>query len=440
MELLNNREWALVIWISFVCLFVICSPKMDQARKSLGNLVKLFFTRPIASVLLLLLIYITIMIYGLAKVGLWEFHQLKNTIVWTVSVAFLSLFRLESAKQDPHFIKNLVLDNLKLIAIVQFVIGIYVFSLVTELVLVPMMAIVGAMLALTQRDKKFHTVEKILNGILVTLGITFIVHAIYMLATNFGEFGKVQTIYDFSSPPLLTFLYLPFIFFMMVFTTYELVYTRLQFLVKDPSVRRYAKIYSFINFNFNIKLLERWASSLPFQDTSSKPGIKKSVKLLFKLLTVEKNPPKVLPNEGWSPYEAKNFLLNEGIKTGHYHFITPNEWVASSSLVEIDNGLLPNNISYYVEGSETTANILKLILNVNQSENSEMAHMKLLSSIKVLLNISLGLELTKKQEKAIVDGDDIKSVYGNFEFSVEKNEWPQNSIGGYDIRFILNHI
>jgi len=296
------------------------------------------------------------------------------------------------------------------------------------------------MLALAQRDKKYHTVEKILNGILITFGITFIVHTIYMLSTNFGEFEKVQTIYDFSTPPLLTFLYLPFIFFMMVFTTYELVYTRLQFLVKDPSVRRYAKMYSFINFNFNIKMLERWASNLPFQDTSSKQGIKKSVKQLFKLVTVEKNPPKVLPGEGWSPYEAKNFLLNEGIKTGQYHFIAPNEWVASSSLVEIDNGLLPNNISYYVEGNETTAKILKLILNVNQIENSEMAHMKLLSSIKVLLKTALGSELTTEQEKVFFDGKDIKLVHGNFEVSVEKNEWPQNNIGGYDIRVIVSRI
>lgn len=440
MDILNNREWALVIWIVVVGLFILFSPKMVHVRKSLRGVIKAFFVRHIISTLTLMLVYIATMIYGLSRIGIWEFNQTKNTIIWIISVAVLSLFQLESAKQDPHFFKHSVLDNLKLIAIIQFVIGVYVFNLVIELILVPIMAIVGAMLAVAQSDEKYQLIEKILNGFLATLGIIFIVHTLYMLATNFGDFGKIQTVYDFSIPPLLTFLYLPFIFFMMVYTTYELFCARLQVLVKDPSVRRYAKMYSFFNFHFNIKLIERWAGTLHFQNTSSKQAIKESIKQIFKLIAVEKNPPKVISSEGWSPYEAKNFLLKEDIKTGYYHSFAPNEWFASSSLVEIGNDLIPNNVSYYVEGNENTAKCLKLILNVNQRENAEMAHMKLLSSVKVLLKSALGVELTREIEAAIIERKDMKIKYENFEFSVEKNDWPQNSIGGYDIRAIISCI
>ena len=440
MDILNNREWALVIWIFVLILFVIVSPKMDQVRESFRGVIKAFFAKTIVTTIALMLIYIAIIVFGLAKIGLWESHQLKNTIIWTISVATLSLFRLESAKEDPRFLKNSVLDNLKLIAIIQFVIGFYVFGLFIELILVPVMPISGVMVAFAQRDKKYHLVEKVFNGFLVTLGTIFIARTLYMLATNFGEFAKIQTIYDFSVPPLLTCLYLPFIFFMMIFTTYELVNTRLQFLIKNPSVRSYGKMYSFFNFHLNIKLIERWASSLPFQDTSSKEGIKKSVKQIFKLVSVEKNPPKVMPSEGWSPYEAKNFLLSEEIKTGYYHSIAPDEWVASSALIEIGNDLFPNNISYYVEGDETTAKLLKLIVNVNLRENAEIAHVKLLSSVKVLLKAALGLDATSEIETAIINGKNMKLKHGSLEFTVEKNDWPQNSIGGYDIKITISRI
>lgn len=439
MDILNNREWALVIWIFVLILFVLSSQKMGQIREFFKEFIK-FFARPIVTTLALMLIYIAIMVFGLAKLGLWESHQLKNTIIWTISVATLSLFRLESAKKDPHFLKNSVLDNLKLIAIIQFVVGVYVFGFFFELILVPIMTISGALVAIAQRDKKYHLVEKILNGFLVILGTIFITRTIYMLATNFGEFAKIQTIYDFSVPPLLTCLYLPFIFFMMVFTTYELVNIRLQLLIKNPTIRSYARMYSFFNFHLNIKLIERWASSLPFQDTSSKEGIKKSVKQIFKMVSVEKNPPKVMLSEGWSPYEAKNFLSSEEIKTGYYHSIAPDEWFASSSLIEIGNDLFRNNISYYVEGNETTAKLLKLILNVNQRENAEIAHVKLLSSVKVLLKAALGLDATREIGAAIINGKNMKLKHESFEFTVEKNDWPQNSIGGYDIKIIISSI
>jgi len=148
MDILNNREWALVIWIFVLVLFGLISPKMDQVRESFKEAIKAFFARAIVTTLALMLIYIAIMVFGLAKLGLWESHQLKNTLIWTISVATLSLFRLELAKEDPHFLKNSVLDNLKLIAIIQFVVGVYVFGIFVELILVPIMTILGAMVTI----------------------------------------------------------------------------------------------------------------------------------------------------------------------------------------------------------------------------------------------------------------------------------------------------
>ncbi len=440
MEIINNREWALVIWIFAFTLFTLVHPKMGQVRKSLKETFKALFAKSIIIILALMLSYIAIMILGLVNVGLWKSHQLKNTIVWAISVATLYLFRLEAAKNDRNFFKNLFFDNLKLIAIIQFIVGVYTFGIIVELIIVPILAISGAMIAIAQTDEKYRLVEKVLNGFMVSLGVIFIIHTIYMLITNFGEFAKVQTIYDFSIPPLLTFLYLPFIFLMMVFTTYELVFLRLRFLIKESNVRSFAEIYSFAKFNFNIKLLERWASTLPFQDTSSKDSIKKSVKQIFKMVAAEIKPQNVPLSEGWSPYEAKNFLLNEGLKTGHYHPVGQEEWIASSSLIEIGNDLIPNNISYYVDGNETTAKSLKLILNVNSNESARMAHLKLFSSVNVLLKAALGMNASPEIEKAIIKGEILKLNLGLFQAAVEMNVWPQNSIGGYDVKFILSRI
>jgi hypothetical protein len=438
--MLNNREWALVIWFLAFIIFASFSKKMDKVRESFKHLFKAFFVKAIASIFILMLIYIIAVVFALFKIGLWESHQLKNTIIWATSVGALSLFRINSIKEDGQFFKNAVLDNLKLIAIVQFVVGFYTFGLFVEILIVPVLIILGAMLALAKTDKKYHLVEKILNGIMVTFGSILILYTIYMLVTHFGEFAKKQTIYDFYIPPLLTLLYLPFIFIMMVFTTYEVVFVRLKFLIKDPKLQPFAKIYSIYKFHIRIKLLERWTNTLPLQDTSSKTGIKESINRIFKMLSIERNPPEVPIQEGWSPYAAKRFLLNEGLETGYYHPLGDQKWGASTNLIDLDDGVLSNKIAYYVDGNETTANSLKVILSIFSKESAVMAHSKLLSSVKTLLRAALGIDTSSDIESAIMKGKNYVKSLDSFIATIKKNDWPNSPVGGYDLEFTLSRI
>jgi len=61
MDILNNREWALVICFFVLILFVLISPKMVKYRSPFKEVIKVFFARPIVTTLALMLIYITIM-------------------------------------------------------------------------------------------------------------------------------------------------------------------------------------------------------------------------------------------------------------------------------------------------------------------------------------------------------------------------------------------
>lgn len=440
MDILNNREWALVIWFFAFIIFALFSSKMDEIRESFKKLLKVFFVKAIFSTFVLMIIYISIIVFVLFKIGLWESHQLKNTIIWSISVGAVSLFKVATREKKNHLFKDLVLDNLKLVAIIQFIVGVYTFGLVVETLIVPASVILVVMMAKAQTDKQYHYLEKILNGIMVTFGTILIFYTIYMLVTNFGEFAKKQTVYDFYIPPLLTFMYLPFIFIIMILTTYDVVFTRLKFFIKDPELKRFAELYSIFRFHLRINLLERWPNILPIQDTSSRDGIKKSVDRIFKIASVERNPPIVPIQKGWSPYAAKQFLVNEGLETDYYNPCSEEDWFASSSFVALGNDVLPNKISYYVDGSETTAKALTVILSIYSRESAIMAHSKLLSFVKILLMAALGVGIPIEIETAIMNGKNQIFKLGDFTATIEKNDWPQSPVGGYNIKFILSHI
>ena len=133
-------------------------------------------------------------------------------------------------------------------------------------------------------------------------------------------------------------------------------------------------------------------------------------------------------------------MLNEGLETGYYHPTVPEEWFASSPFIELGNDLIPNNISYYVDGNESTAKSLKLMLNVYSRESAIMAHSKLLSSARALLKAALDLDVSSDMEAAIMKGENQVFRLGTFIATIEKNIWPQTRIDGYDVKFVLSSI
>src|SRR5690606_18543552 len=137
---------AIVLWFLAVSIYILSSSKMADARTAFKGVLSAFFVRQIISIICLMVAYMALVIYWLSELELWNPEQLKNTVFWCASVGFMSLFKLEQIKKDKSFFKHSVIDYLKLLAILQFVVGVYTFPLWVEVLLVPILVIIGAML------------------------------------------------------------------------------------------------------------------------------------------------------------------------------------------------------------------------------------------------------------------------------------------------------
>lgn len=438
MDILNNREIAIALWLLAVSIYIFSSTKMAEARNAFKGVLAALFVRKIMTVLCLIVAYMTIVIYWLSELELWNFEQLKNTIFWCVSVGFMSLFKLEKIKKDKHFFKHSVIGNLKLLAILQFVVGVYTFSLWVEVLIVPFLALLGAMLAIAEADKKHHQVKVFLEYCLSFFGAVLIVYTLYMLITNFGEFGKEKTAYDFFVPPLLTLCYLPFVFFMLVYSTYEQVFVRLRFSIKSRLHRYAAKLYAFILFNFQLSLLERWSFQVAKANIESHSDLIDTFKFIFKVRHSEKNPKEVPKEQGWSPYKAKEFLVNEGLGTGFYNRSFEEEWFASSPMKEFSDGIIPDNITYYLEGSEDVAKVLKLIVNVNDASRTHQACEKLESLAEALSISSLNLPLSDEMKSAILGCNSYSEKVDGKTIAFVVEHWPNHKFNGFDLKLLIS--
>lgn len=435
MEELNNREIATAVWLA---AFAAWAFSKKEVRSSFGSVLDAFAKRQILIPFTLLIFHTLAVIWLLSRIGIWDSNQIKNTILWFIGVAAVSFFRLPKIADDRNYFKKAITDNLKIIVILEFLVNFYTFSLVVELVFVPFMALLGALLAVSQTDEKYALVEKVLNRLVEAIGVAIIVYSTYRMITDFGDFAKAQTFYDFTVPIALSILLLPLIYVFHVYMVYEGIFARMQFSIKDENIRKYAKRTSVVKYNLNIPALKRWADALSREDIIDSSDVDELHKEVARLEAEEKNPPAVPFDVGWSPYKIALVLEEMGLRTGHYKKLYENDWFASSPYLEIGEGVPPNNIAYYLEGNKEAVCRVKLKMNINEPEHAIEAHNTLCELAFTLHSRALGEEMGYEYKNAILNGTDKEGCVNTKMVKVTMEHWPNNR--GYDVGFSISNI
>ena len=229
---LSNRELAIAIWIVVAIIWCVSQPKI---RKALLQVLNAFFAWKLTVSYLLMFAYITVVVLVLNGFGIWKFSHLTITLLWVVCVGFAMLYGFSKAN-DQHFIKKGIKDNIKGLVFLEFLVNLYVFSIWVELILVPIFALFGGMLAIADTDKKYESVKKLLNFIMGSLGLFFIGYAIYMAINDFNNFSSLNNFENFYLPIIFSLAFLPFVYFAALFAGYEMLFIRLGFFVPDRTV------------------------------------------------------------------------------------------------------------------------------------------------------------------------------------------------------------
>jgi hypothetical protein len=125
--------------------------------------------------------------------------------------------------------------------------------------------------------------------------------------------------------------------------------------------------------------------------------------------------------------------------------LTAGEWKNYGSEGEPDFGCnspyrelgssegLPNNLAYYVEGDETQATKLYLVLNVNDAGQAVFAYQALLEAASTLTQKVTQKHLPPDLDTAILAGTRSEFSVGKFKIRTFEETWPTGR--GYEIHF-----
>lgn len=274
-EIFSNREVSLIIWIGIFLIFALTQKSM---RNSVAEVLKLLFGNYFLAIYLTLGIYLFGVFSFLKAIGFWNLADIKDSIFWLFSVVFILIFSLNKAKDSKYF-KEILIDTIKAIAVLEFVINFYNFRLVTELILLPVLLFIGMLQAIADLDSKNAQVAKLLTNLMAIFGFGLLIYSIYKIANGYSDFFRLGTLHSFILPIILTTLFLPYLYFLSLYNIYESYFTRLDFMTvkkeKVKKVKKYIIRRAHININRLNRIMERFDKKVFYNDTNLKKYVKK---------------------------------------------------------------------------------------------------------------------------------------------------------------------
>lgn len=361
MEIINSREIATALWLVALLLLGL---KNEGFVKSLIALLKSIADIKIVFTLEALALYLMLIGFISSTFINWGFDELKSATMWFFFVGTVLLYK--SITQDDGYkpINSWAKNTFTLVIFLEFLATKYTFNIFIELILVPFLAIVTMMSVIAERDEKTKSVAKLCQAVLVLIGLTMLVHGIWRFTTDEKAHEGLRFFQELSLPILLSFLTIPFFYFLHAYVAYEKAFIRLQWSLRDDTLREQTKRKAICRFGLHLGALKRWTRLMQEERPENLNAVDALITSAHQQHNLSKNPPQVSPRDGWSPYVAKDFLSSKGVKTFDYRD-SLGEWYAESHVQKPEGPFSKNFMVYYIEGTQTVAKRLRLKLTLN---------------------------------------------------------------------------
>lgn len=435
---LSNREIAALVYLGFLLAAVL---QWKKGRALTFGVVRAFFMPKLTLIWLFMSLYVAACVWLLAWLKLWDWPNLKSTLLWWLTVGFASIFEAQRLKDKPHALRKLLRDGFTLSAVILFIAELVSFPLWVELLMLPALVLLSLLIAVGEYQTDKPGVDRMLSmlhGLQILAGLTILGFSYWLVAASVSEFWSLNTLREFGLPLLLWLMFIPFIFLLAVYMTYEEAFIRLQIRPKQAPILRYARWHALFAFGWNIDGVKRLARDICGRDITNKQDIKEAIHEIKRLIKVEKNPPTILRTEGWSPYAARLFLEEYGLVTDDYHR-SQYEWFADISSVKLNDKVLADRISYYLTGIERAVTRLRLALDgSNQNDTKEAQHAFDERALTLLAKTFDAERATAIYARAL-DSEPASWMVDGIRVSLDRSDWGDARLGGYVRSLAIQH-
>lgn len=238
-DIFNNREIATGFWL---VVFLLLFTKNKGVIRSMWDIVRAFCRRIILIVTFFQVAYVFGVVLILHTTGCWTLTILKETIMWFIFSGAVLTFNHATKENTTGLFKKMIVNNLKVVVILEFLIGTYTFSLLGEFILLPIVTIIVIFSSLAKSKDEYASAAKFFGGIEAFIGITILAVVVFKAIADLETPWSLASIQSVLVAPVLSICLVPFIFGLNVYSSYEDLFFVLRCnLQTEPTVTRYLK-------------------------------------------------------------------------------------------------------------------------------------------------------------------------------------------------------
>lgn len=156
----------------------------------------------------------------LYQVGVWDISLLKDTIFWLVGAASVLSFSVNEWKSNQDVFKA-ILSLFKWSILLEFLSNMYTFSIGIELILVPIVTLLGLMKQFTQAKFAHAEIQNVIRSILTWIGLFFLGYILYKTITGFSGLITMVNLKSLIIAPVLSIMFIPFVYGLAVLVAYS---------------------------------------------------------------------------------------------------------------------------------------------------------------------------------------------------------------------------
>lgn len=232
LDLFSNRELALGLYALIFIVWLLCSRKI---RPSTISIIKSACHRQLIIPFFFMLCYAGAAIYGLSCLSFWKWQYLKDIVMWVLFAGVPICFNAVNTKEERYF-RNIVIDNLKFTALVEFLFGTFTFSFIGELIVQPVILLLFLLQAVAEKEKECRAFKQFLDAVIAISGILLIYFTIKEAIISYIYLNVLDLLVSFLIPIVFSALYLPIAYLFAVYAKYQVLFVRMAF--KSPKSKK----------------------------------------------------------------------------------------------------------------------------------------------------------------------------------------------------------
>ena len=222
MDILSSREWAIVTWIIIYLCFTIFVLKVDFT-----DVLKSFFNKKLNILWISILLYNLFLTIILSFSRYWNNIYIKDIVFWVVFSCITSTISIFDKNKIFSF-KKLIVTNITLSALIEFILSELTLSYYLELFLIGIILPTNFLFLVSQTKLEYKVTENVLKKFLSLLNFIFFVYILRELYKSFNFLLSQETWFKFLIPFIYSILCCPLYYAFIILNDYEKVSYKIQ--------------------------------------------------------------------------------------------------------------------------------------------------------------------------------------------------------------------